>query len=111
MGTGTSFQTQSLPVPQLHQMHIFNYCSACRLQIPSLHGDRAYYSFQPHPKWLCVVLDTFDLSVCGQDTGSERHRESENFLRWQQVSLRPMLADSLSGTSGYLCQCTALLQR
>jgi len=41
---------------------------------------RAYYSYEPHPAWRFLVLDSFDLSVIGWPAGSPEHEASKALL-------------------------------
>jgi manganese-dependent ADP-ribose/CDP-alcohol diphosphatase len=69
----------------------------CRLQIPSVAGDRAYYSFEPHSAWRFIVLDTFDIAVIGNHPQSEEFKEA-----WE------MLADHVNVCSVFVqCCCVA----
>jgi hypothetical protein len=52
----------------------------CRLQIPSVAGDRAYYTFEPHSGWRCIFLDAFDDSLIGNHPDSEEYKEAWGML-------------------------------
>lgn len=51
-----------------------------RLNIPTSPDGGSYYSFSPHPAWLFVVLDAYDISLLGWPQDHPRHLEAEAIL-------------------------------
>ena len=40
-----------------------------------------YFSFMPHPKFCCIYLDSYEISILGVDESSRQYREGMNILR------------------------------
>mmetsp|Transcript_19824 Transcript_19824/g.59886 ORF Transcript_19824/g.59886 Transcript_19824/m.59886 type:complete len:388 (-) Transcript_19824:329-1492(-) len=50
-----------------------------RLKIPGRDGG-SYYSFSPHPDWLLIVIDTYDISMLGSSPGEQHHEQAKQIL-------------------------------
>lgn len=70
-------------------LHPFNNCrSASYLSMHQSHpviskGETKpfYFSFTPHPKFCFVYLDSYDISILGEDESSPRYRQGIGMLR------------------------------
>lgn len=51
-----------------------------RLNIPPAADGSSYYSFSPHPGWLFVVLDAYDVSLLGWPEGHPHHLQAQAIL-------------------------------
>jgi hypothetical protein len=60
----------NLPRQRLHEL----------LDIPPAADGASYYSFSPHPGWLFVVLDAYDISLLGWPDSHPRHLLAEAIL-------------------------------
>lgn len=61
----------NLPRQRLHEL----------LDIPPAADGASYYSFSPHPGWLFVVLDAYDISLLGWPDTHPRHLQAEAILK------------------------------
>eukprot|EP00879_Flechtneria_rotunda_P008922 GHRR01009342.1.p1 GENE.GHRR01009342.1~~GHRR01009342.1.p1 ORF type:complete len:381 (+),score=139.15 GHRR01009342.1:401-1543(+) len=70
-----------------------------RLGIPPAADGGSYYSFSPHPAWLFVVLDAYDISLLGWPEDHERHLLAEGVLHEKNPNKEKNSPEGLVGVA------------
>lgn len=83
----------NLPRQRLHEL----------LDIPPAADGASYYSFSPHPRWLFVVLDAYDISLLGWPDTHPRHLQAEAILNRENPNKVSLTAPVCVGASLGLC--------
>lgn len=63
----------------------------------------SYYAFSPHPTWLFVVLDAYDVSLLGWPDSHPRHLQAEALLAQHNPNKVRLLELICVGAAGLLC--------